>query len=244
MTTITEIAVKTETAGHTLQTYLEYLRDKHAINIHNGSFAVILESSNLPYVYKVWTVDDAFEEWYATCMKYKSNPTLPKYYGRIKNIPNFFIRRDNFNKPIHILKMEKLISLNDCPIKFNTSISEIFENVSSFISGRFPLTYIHDYIVKQKWPTEVADFIDNIYTILTKTKFKFTNDINYTNIMYRPSTGELVLTDPLYDSKHLKVADGKITTMMDDTKLLKGKVKLDKKGKSLIKGFGKNITPA
>lgn len=197
---------KSQTSGHTLQTYLEYLIDNHKVKLYNGQFALVIDSPTTDYVYKLWTKDDAFEHWMNVC-KSHDNPNLPKFIGRVKTLPNFFIRREGFNSPIKIVKMEKLKPFD---MKYKTLGERLYQ---LYANGTSLETIIRIFSNKET-PKEFTTFVKNIMPIIEHEKpVHFTFDLHPGNIMMRGST--LVLTDALATNGAVGKVDGKITQQMD-----------------------------
>lgn len=197
---------KSQTSGHTLQTYLESLIDNHKVKLHNGQFALVIDAPGVDYVYKLWTKDEAFEHWMSVCKKH-NNPNLPKFIGRVKTLPNFFIRRKGFESPIKIVKMEKLKP-------FDMKYKNLGERLYQLYANGASLDTIIRIFTNKETPKEFIMFVKNIMPIIEHEKpVHFTFDLHPGNIMMRGST--LVLTDALATNSAVGKVDGKITQQMD-----------------------------
>lgn len=226
------IGYNSETKQQTLQTYLQSLKDKHKIQIHNGQFAIVLNHPNLNHVYKLWTNDAAFDKWLELCKNNSNNPAFPKFIGRTKTLPNFFIRREEFNLPIKIVKMEKLIP---SPERFGNYYNIIYNAYRGNASKKKAISLLQDAHA----PSQVIVFCDRVYDIVVNNINEYTTgfDLGQDNIMMRGD--DLVMTDGFSEINLINIADRQITRQMDNSDFLPTLVKPSDSGK-FVSGRGKN----
>jgi hypothetical protein len=229
------IGYNSESKNQTLQTYLQSLVDKHKLKVHNGQFAIVLNPPDLNYIYKLWTVDAGFDKWIEVCKTHQNNPAIPKIIGRIKTIPNFFIRRSEFTLPIKIVKIEKLKPLAS---KYAPYLEIIYKAHRGNASKEKAIQ-----LLKAEYaPPAAITFCDRIYKIVEDNVDDATIgfDLGVLNVMVRDS--DWVLTDGFSDVGRINVSDGQITRQMDDYNFLPKFMAPTVRG-GFIQGRGNTLSP-
>jgi hypothetical protein len=156
-----------------------------------GSYgAVIITPSN--YVYKLWTEDDAYDEFVELCQKNQHLPFIPKFYKR-KDIKNVFLRNESSPDTIKVLKMEKLKSIPENIVAnwpaFNKACNEY-----EYDDGMFNVL-----IDDKKFLIFVKEVIFGWLKNQSETEIDFSH---YGNIMLRED-GQYVLTDPFVSNTRM-----------------------------------------
>lgn len=65
-------------------------RSSDGVKSFAGSFGVTLVSDSLPFVYKVWLADAAYEKYIELVMAHQDNPFFPKVFGKVVELKNIF----------------------------------------------------------------------------------------------------------------------------------------------------------
>lgn len=229
------IGYNSESKNQTLQTYLQSMVDKHKLTVHNGQFAIVLNPPDLNYIYKLWTVDVGFDKWIDVCKANQNNPAIPKIIGRIKTIPNFFIRRSEFTLPIKIVKIEKLKPLS-------AKYAPYLEIIYNAYRGNASKEKAIQLLKAEYAPPEAIAFCDRIYKIVEDhvdgTTIGF--DLGVLNVMVR--NDDWVLTDGFSDIARINVSDKQITRQMDDSNFLPKFMAPTVRG-GFIQGKGNTLAP-
>lgn len=229
------IGYNSESKNQTLQTYLQSMVDKHKLTVHNGQFAIVLNPPDLNYIYKLWTVDIGFDKWIEVCKSNQNNPAIPKIIGRIKTIPNFFIRRSEFTLPIKIVKIEKLKPLAS---KYAPYLEMIYKAHRRNDSKEKAIQ-----LLKAEYaPPAAIAFCDRIYKIVEDNVDGSTIgfDLGVLNVMVR--NDDWVLTDGFSDIARINVSDKQITRQMDDSNFLPKFMAPTVRGR-FIQGKGNTLAP-
>lgn len=175
-----------------LQQYLQYLKSKNNLKVHNGKFSIVLEPSSGNYVYKVWSLDTAWDVWTKICMQNQDKPFIPKLGKKIYKFNNLFIRRADSHSTINVVKIEKLTPISD---DFGTY--EMVEDFWKPLLGA--LQYGRAYLdildrFRNQYP-EFIDFMDNAIDFLQRNvPHNIVLDLHPGNIMMRGN--QYVITDP------------------------------------------------
>jgi hypothetical protein len=183
----------------------------------NGHFAYAFKHPSKDEVLKLWIADSAYEDFLKFCESHKSEKNLPKIY-KFGKLSTFHRRLYGFPEKIMYVRMELLRPLNlndvgdisnDCPplSKLIVQLSALHKRGHKFsLYGNKSVdqsawTKINLYWKDGKIPQKIIDMYS------TLEKFKFTDhdlDLHDENIMVRPSTGDLVISDPIANDDDIK----------------------------------------
>jgi hypothetical protein len=102
-----------EVGEKSLLQLLNIIEKKKDFSISRGNNAIVLIPKSKNYVYKLWTIDSGWEEWLAICRKNQHLQSIPKIYGKTKQIKNnFVIAGDDISMTINVVKIENLSPMN------------------------------------------------------------------------------------------------------------------------------------
>jgi hypothetical protein len=174
-----------------------------------GHFGVTLKNSSKPEVVKFWIADSAYDDYvnYVAAHPYKH---FPKLYSKPKQLSAFFLRSTKFPDKVRYVKME---ALQKAGIQDALIISEIFSKLSGCNNKLAVENYTKMYLREpnkdfdeshlarlDEMVSNVGEFCQEMFEMLHAV-LKGSNhlDVHSGNIMLR-SNGELVITDPIYNS--------------------------------------------
>lgn len=230
---------------YTLQEYIQTLIDKHKIKIANGNFSVVLIPEDKPYVYKIWCDDEGFDAWIDYCIQNQGKYSfIPKIYGRIKKLPNVFIRNKIYKHSIlKVAQIEKLSDCEDLIMTFN-HIGFEPEQLPFYKLFAMVVRYTTDEINIIDIPTSLNDLLTYAPTIVkTLAEHESLNlDLNKIENYAKRSNGDVVLVDPFWHNDYNP--EFTIPSMLDTNSLTpkaptppnKTKVVVGKKGIPYVGG--------
>ena len=157
-----------------------------------GSYGVVIITPN-NYVYKLWTEDDAYDEFVELCQKNQNLPFIPKIYKN-KNVKNVFLRNETSPETIKVLKMEKLKPIPETLVA-NWSAFNNACNDFEYDDGIFKA--LIDDVQFLKF---IKDVIFGWLKEQTNTEIDFSH---HGNIMLRED-GQYVLTDPFVSNTYMR----------------------------------------
>jgi hypothetical protein len=183
----------------------------------SGAFASVFVKKDTDYVIKIYKNDKAYDRYLEFLENNQDNPHAPKILKKLK-FPS-----DNENE-IKMVVMERLVPVN--PKDWRVKTAEVLENILGSINPYdteegilFILKdRVEDYDwfnskreekkIKRRIDYFLETNLDLIRFLINYTKFLKRNeylkstrfDLHDKNYMIRPSTGEVVITDPsVYD---------------------------------------------
>jgi hypothetical protein len=83
-------------------------RTPAGIKTFSGSFGITLVADALPYVYKVWLADAAYEKYIELVLAHQDNPFFPKVIGDVVELKNIFAEGKPPIPTIKVIRLEKL----------------------------------------------------------------------------------------------------------------------------------------
>jgi hypothetical protein len=162
-----------------------------------GSYGVVIITPN-NYVYKLWTEDDAYDEFVELCQKNQNLQFIPKIYKH-KNVKNVFLRNESSPQTIKVLKMEKLK-----PIPEN-----LVANWRALLNARHDSKYddiMFNVLIDDK---PFLKFVKEVIFGWLKEKTNTEIDFSHNgNIMLRED-GQYVLTDPFVSNTYMRTIHSK-----------------------------------
>lgn len=180
-----------------------------------GTFSVVMGSGN--EVIKFWISDSAYDAFINYVI---ANPSkyFPKLLSKPKNLSAFFRRPENFPDKIKYVRMEKL-SYKRSDVEAGI-IQMIFDDLK-FCRNQKELDFLISNTQKptDKYPSkskeilksmikDIPEFYREMYKMIKDLVREKGNrlDIHDFNMGYRPN-GELVIIDPIYNTKSLDDLD-------------------------------------
>jgi hypothetical protein len=163
-----------------LDTFMDFLDEHGFKKLGRGSFGLVFEKSDYPWVFKIFTTDSAYLSYVKWAIANQSNPNVPKFKGKLIKV----------NNDTYAIRMEKLTEFK----------------YSSYQIGH-PMRRLHDLITAYAGVYNVGKddlkWLKNTYpgicAIVSQYKknpdFKF--DMHAGNIMMRGNIP--VIVDPIYD---------------------------------------------
>lgn len=203
--------------GKSLREIFVDLCEKHGIRVASGAFGFVIKSSK-PYVYKVWSKDEAWEDWLKWA---KANPSkyiikqlgpvkdLPLEFGEISAMPGKFstqgekdIAKRNKGKTIKLkyVKLEKLTPLRDSTLADTIAIACAIVPSMVNKNTRYTIEELAHKIAASGHLTEDDVLLNEKFfeTYLdvarAVSKMGYTTDMHEDNVMMRDMTP--VITDP------------------------------------------------
>lgn len=187
--------------SNNLQTTIQSFFDQ-GIKVGTGNYGVCLVPPDKDYVYKVWTIDPAFDAWIRYCKENKSKH-LPTVYKIVtlpieipgSNHPEVTVAKIKKYKPMPSSFLKKLkwktqegkqITFQQCPI-FRTMWRE---DTPSTIRSML-LSYESLNNITSEFTNTILDVLDVLENLPTKIKV----DIHDQNIMMDGSN--YIITDPV-----------------------------------------------
>lgn len=134
-----------------------------------------------PWVFKIFTHDPAYLDFFKYAKQHQNNPAIPKLKGNIIKI----------NDNTFVVRMEKLEKIYD---KQNLKVIKFFRNISDLeewtqAEKLYPTMFDE---IKQNYP----NFYQVIYDMIHNYPH-YVLDMHTGNAMTRVSDGTLVVTDPI-----------------------------------------------
>jgi len=191
-----------------------------------GTFGVTLKHGTKPEVVKFWITDSSYDDFinYVLAHPYKH---FPKLLSKPKMLSAFFLRTKDFPEKVRYVKMEVLQRIKgriDADV-----INDIFyglrddcaskKDVDEYI-GRYltepNMTFNKKYLDRlNEMVPNVPEFCHAMFDMLHHVlKGKNELDIHDENIMLR-ANGEIVITDPVYNTRDMAKADEIKTAFYD-----------------------------
>lgn len=141
---------------------------KNFKKLGNGFYGSVYHNPKHSYVIKVFSKDNGFLTWMQFVKQNQQNPHVPKLKSKVMDL----------NKNFHIVRMELLKPISQ---KQNDEFISLVFNTMDDIQLKKPVT--------NKWIAQIAEIFNKYNHML--------DDLDAgSNIMIRPSTNEVVVTDP------------------------------------------------
>jgi hypothetical protein len=165
-----------------LDKFMDFLETHGFHKLGKGSYGLAFEKTGYPWIFKIFTTDDAYLNYVKYSLANKSNPNVPRFKGGLIKINDHtFAMRIEKLKPLEhrnyqtgsdIRILASILSV------LSTTIDEIDEGNLEFIKETYPGVY------------KILSHYDN--------HFCFTFDIHGGNIMMRGNVP--VIIDPIFDT--------------------------------------------
>lgn len=192
------------------------------IFLGSGLYAYTVTHPNWNYVAKIYEEDACYTNFVRFIYQHQQSSHFPKIVGREQKLYN-----KNLKKRLYLVRLEELVELKDATFIKDVSrqsldtIKELLRfNITTFqkILKDFPTiknTNFKKYILKISEPWNTTDwneldtnFYQNHFYSFCGALYEYSQklpkscfwDVSGRNIMVRPSTGELVITDPVAPS--------------------------------------------
>jgi tetrahydromethanopterin S-methyltransferase subunit G len=179
-----------------------------------GNFAKVFKHPIKNEVIKSWVEDQAYEKYVEYCRKNSNNKYLPSIYTPVKSLSTFHKRLNGFPEKIKFVRMEMLreIKKGDIgPVVGHASMA-LNHMYKTFFAKK--LLKIENYKKPESWgerekvlwentlgfwdDNKLPEDLYELYLEATKIPVEDSRiDLHYQNIMVRPSTNDLVLSDPV-----------------------------------------------
>jgi hypothetical protein len=186
-------------SDHTIFSYLEMLKNKKKLTMHNGSFGLVLIPQSRKYVYRIWADDPAYDAWAQIMIKNQNNLAVPEVFRKVKTITGKFL---SGTIQLKVIKMEYLIDLpigHTIEVVSNTTNSKKDISLSGLLSMIYRssddferLFTISDDNVREQY-SDISAIINKIKQLDSPIEPDFGV---LGNVMQRQN-GEYVLSDPI-----------------------------------------------
>lgn len=184
-------------SDHTIFSYLEMLKNKKKLTMHNGSFGLVLIPQSRKYVYRIWVDDPAYDEWAKIMIKNQDNLAVPEIFRKVKTITGKFL---SGTIQLKVMKMEYLYPL------VNTYVELTDKKTDNIL--KFPLSMVATMIYRNKsrfskeyiiMDDQLESQYEDLYSLfgkLSKVPGVVPDFTTYGNILQRQN-GEYVISDPI-----------------------------------------------
>lgn len=203
-----------------------------------GSYGKVFSHPKWPYVIKMFTWDDPYLR-FARFAYSNPHPSFPKFYGPPKRIVPFF-KRYNDDAKIYVTRVEKLVDPNnDIFYELDTRGNQYFyyKNNPSVLNNITRIVFMKLSDWMHSLPKEIYNLYEGLYIIRCHPELG-KPDLHAGNIMMRPSDGQYIWADPVWEgnnpSDENRNRDDGYDDWEGDPKLIGGKLPKDKK----IRNYG------
>ena len=162
-----------------------------------GAFGTVFSHPSWPFVLKLFPRDDCYLKFVRFGYS-NPRPCFPKFYGLPRKILPTFSRQLDMAEP-YVLRIEKLVFPNDAwkiSLDVNHMLDELKTKDPEFRNAYYLKT--HDGMFGNVDPDSRLYGVVKGALMAKEALGACALDIHSENIMMRESTGELVLSDPVY----------------------------------------------
>lgn len=184
---------------------------KARIDRSGANSIVVVPRSSLPYVYKAWMKDEAYELYIDLVRKLHDNPYVPKV-GPIRRVPLFFKRQLHVDGYINVVKIERLEpSHGSHHAETLAGLLQALMIVKVDGSEQFAKEFVTSYFKKSVFAGDdkLIEYAVALKLLCDKHRSNVAPDCRNDNIMLRGS--QLVVTDPIttgYEREQAQKANG------------------------------------
>lgn len=171
---------------------------KARIDRTGANSIVIVPRSSLPYVYKAWMKDEAYELYLELVRSLKGNPYVPKV-GPTHKVPLFFKRQLHVDGYINVVKLEKLEpSYGGHHAETLAGMLQALMHVKLNGGEQFTKEFVTSYFKKSVFSGDdkLVAYATALKLLHDKHDSNIAADCRNDNIMLRGGS-QLVVTDPV-----------------------------------------------
>jgi hypothetical protein len=211
-----------------------------------GTYGKVFSHPQWPYVIKMFTWDDPYLR-FARFAYSNPHPSFPKFYGPPKRVVPFF-KRYNDDAKIYITRVEKLETPDHDVLEFEdhrTMVNNITKANLYFHYKRYPNALNNftrvQFLQLSSWVKSLSKEMYNLYegmSMILRHPNLGKPEIHPGNIMIRPSDGQYIWADPVWEGNEPedenRNRDDGYSDWLGQPTLIGGKLPKDKK----IRNYG------
>lgn len=204
-------------SDHTIFSYLEMLKNKKKLTMHNGSFGLVLIPQSRKYVYRIWVDDPAYDEWAKIMIKNQDNLAVPEIFRKVKTITGKFL---SGTIQLKVMKMEYLYPLANTYVeltdKKTNNILKFPLSMVATMMYRDKSRFLKEYIIMDDQLESQYEDLYSLFGKLSKVPGVVPDFTTYGNILQRQN-GEYVISDPIATTYTNNIV--RLPTIKDDDDL-------------------------